>query len=75
MLRWSPSDFWSATVWDITDAFNGYTKSKGAAKDSAISESKALELVEQLKETKRKEAVKQHVSTYHRRANDSHQSG
>ena len=29
MLRWSPTDFWKATTWDVMRAQAGYLMSKG----------------------------------------------
>jgi len=32
VLRWSPLDFWQASVWDVMDAYDGWAISKGVKK-------------------------------------------
>ncbi len=37
VLRWSPSDFWRATVWEVAEAYEGYALSKGIKKQTKTS--------------------------------------
>lgn len=32
VLRWSPAEFWQASVWDVAEAYEGYALSKGIKK-------------------------------------------
>jgi hypothetical protein len=48
-LRWSPSDFWGATTWEVADAYEGYAISKGIKKPSNLHDDDIAELKEMIK--------------------------
>lgn len=44
LLRWTPSEFWGATMYEYTTAMKGYFVSKGVKLDGGTSRDEFLEM-------------------------------
>lgn len=52
MLRWTPDQFWRATVFEYTAAMKGHLLSKGVKVGQVVSRDEFLDMVDEVKQTK-----------------------
>ena len=53
MLHWTPQAFWSASVYDVIDAYDGYALANGIKKKSSLTDDDITELRKMIDEDER----------------------